>query len=54
MPAGSKIYPDVVPVIGLAGCSVLLLSLPMEVVGTGYIVLLLGAGFRLLRNRIQA
>jgi APA family basic amino acid/polyamine antiporter len=43
MPRDQKLYPDAVPIVGLAGCTVLALSLPLSVVTAGFLVL--GSGF---------
>jgi APA family basic amino acid/polyamine antiporter len=43
MPRDAKLYPDVVPVVGLAGCVALAFALPLSVIATG--LALTGAGF---------
>ncbi|WP_017543183.1 APC family permease [Nocardiopsis prasina] len=44
--------PLIAPVVGLVGCVVLATSLPLPVVGTGVLVLGLGAGLWWLRHRV--
>jgi basic amino acid/polyamine antiporter, APA family len=50
MPAAAKLYPDAVPIVGLASCALLALALPLPVILTG--LALLGAGL-LLRAVIR-
>lgn len=49
MPHAAKLYPDVVPTIGLLACGLLAFSLPARAVGTGLALLTAGVVFRLLR-----
>jgi basic amino acid/polyamine antiporter, APA family len=43
MPTAAKLYPDIVPAVGLVACAVLALSLSAATIGAGLV--LLGAGF---------
>lgn len=51
MPRAAKLYPDAVPVVGLAACSLLAVSLTAPVVLTGLAVLAAGVLLRLLVRR---
>lgn len=51
MPASAKLFPDLVPIVGVTACAALALSLPPTVIATGMIVLLAGVVLRLLLRR---
>jgi APA family basic amino acid/polyamine antiporter len=53
MPASAKLYSDVVPIAGLAGCTVLALSLPPATAATGILVLAAGFGGRAILRGIS-
>jgi basic amino acid/polyamine antiporter, APA family len=46
MPAGTKLYSDVVPVVGLVACTLLAVSLAPNVILTGVVVLIAGFAVR--------
>ncbi|HEX2091502.1 MAG TPA: APC family permease [Longimicrobiaceae bacterium] len=46
MPREAKLYPDVVPAVGLTACALLALALPVRTVLTGCVVLGVGVGVR--------
>jgi basic amino acid/polyamine antiporter, APA family len=48
MPAGAKLYSDIIPVTGLIACAGLALSLAPGVIATGVIILVAGFATRLL------
>ena len=52
MPSEQRLYPQLVPAVGLTACVLLALSLSRVVIGTGLVVLAVGAALRvLLRGR---
>ncbi len=48
MPLEAKLYPDVVPALGLASCTLLAFSLPLPILVRGTLVLVAGLALRLL------
>jgi basic amino acid/polyamine antiporter, APA family len=46
MPVSGKLYPDVVPLVGVTACAVLALSLSASVIVAGIAVLVVGLGLR--------
>jgi len=53
MPTGSKIFPDLVPWVGVLLCGLLAISLPWRTIGTGLAILAVGVVLRLvLRQRL--
>ena len=54
MPAAAKLYPDLVPAIGLVSCATLALALPPATIGTGVLVLAAGFGARTLLRSLAA
>ena len=55
MPRGAKLFPDLVPLVGMAACVLLALSLSPKTVLTGIVVLLVGvvARFAIVRRTEQ-
>ena len=51
MPAAAKLYPDVVPIVGLSACVLLALSLSPTVIGVGLGILAVGIVGKLVGNR---
>ena len=51
MPPHAKLFPDLIPLIGLVACIVLALSLPLSVIGSGVALLLVGLLTRLAVGR---
>ena len=52
MPSEQRLYPQLVPAVGLTGCVLLALSLSRPVIGAGLLVLAAGAALRVLRTRL--
>ena len=52
MPPEQRLYPQLVPAVGLTACVLLALSLSRPVIGTGLLVLAVGAALRVLRTRL--
>ncbi|HUF26853.1 MAG TPA: amino acid permease [Gemmatimonadaceae bacterium] len=52
MPASAKRFPDAVPVVGLAACTLLALALSREIVGIGLLVLFAGISWRFLARHL--
>lgn len=53
MPATAKLYSNAVPVVGLAACVALAVSLPGATIGTGILMLAAGFGFRAIFHGIS-
>ena len=53
MPSERRLYPQLVPAVGLTACVLLALSLSRPVIGTGLLVLVVGAALRVLRTRLS-
>ena len=53
MPPGQRLYPRLVPAVGLSACVLLALSLSRPVIGTGILVLAAGSALRVLRTRLR-
>jgi APA family basic amino acid/polyamine antiporter len=53
MPRAAKLYPDLVPTLGLVACGLLAFSLPARAVGTGLMLVAAGALYRLLRTLMR-
>lgn len=53
MPVAAKLYPDLVPWVGLVSCSVLAFSLDVRVVLTGVLCLAVGAAARVVQRRFS-
>jgi APA family basic amino acid/polyamine antiporter len=51
MPREGKLYPDAVPLVGLAACALLAVSLPVRTVAVGTATLAAGMGLRALLRR---
>lgn len=51
MPREGKLYPDLVPWVGLAGCVILALALPGRTIGAGVLLLVVGLGVRGVAGR---
>lgn len=52
-PAAAKLFPDSVPIAGLASCVLLALSLPLRTIAEGIVLLLAGFLVRALLHRLQ-
>lgn len=53
LPADAKLFPDVVPIAGLASCLLLALSLPLRTIAEGIVLLAAGFLVRRLLQRLQ-